>query len=62
MATNQKCTNCAHFRCMFHGEDRAPVYQILAQCWVDPEGELGQRLKKIQDAESQHCDKLPVGD
>lgn len=47
----QLCTNCAHTKCTFHGEDRLPMYRGLGHqrgtyCWIDPESEFGQRLTR----------------
>jgi hypothetical protein len=47
----QRCTNCAHTKCMFHGEDRLPMYRGLSHqrgtyCWIDPESEFGQSLTR----------------
>jgi arginine utilization protein RocB len=31
-----RCTNCGHMHCLFHGEDRTPVYNGAAGrvlCW-----------------------------
>lgn len=27
------CKNCMHTRCLFHGEDRVPVYTVRVNCW-----------------------------
>lgn len=49
MDTTKTCKNCAHCRCLFHGENRLPLYRGLPHqngqhCWIDPDSDFGKEL------------------
>jgi hypothetical protein len=33
LVANKNCQNCLHKSCLFHGENRTPVYVSPINCW-----------------------------